>query len=161
MAVVLMSSVTAFGYNQSNEEALTVSAPDPVACGAKVEVTAKILDSAGKPVVGQSVVWSFVGTVGSDTINTTPTVTDAKGVATTTVTFGLSGGARHIRATSGAFSATAVVTPACSGGVLPNTSTLPGDAPSRDAPLGAFAIAALALVFVGGLGIRRLASAQR
>ena len=162
MAVVLMTSATAFGYSGSNEEAITVSAPHPVACGATVTVTATILDSAGKPVVGQSVVWSFATSPDAkDSISPTPMSTNSNGVATTKVTFDRVSGPRHVRATAGAFSATAVVTPECSGGVLPNTSTLPGDAPSQQAPLGALAIAALTLVFVGGHGIRRLASAHR
>jgi hypothetical protein len=45
--------------------------------------------------------------------------------------------------------------------VLPNTSTLPAEAPSQDAPLTALAVAALAVTFVCGLGIRRVAAAHR
>ena len=54
----------------------------------------------GAPVADQSVAWSFVTKQSaSDTINKTPTVTNAQGIATTTVTLGAVSGQRQIRAT--------------------------------------------------------------
>lgn len=160
VAVVLMSSVTAFGYQSQVKGSVTVAGK--VTCDAPFTLTATFVDANGQPVAGQSVDWSFLAGSASDKINKTPTVTDAKGVATTTVRLGPVSIARTVQATAGTIKATAVLNASCgSGGVLPNTSTLRGDAPSQDAPLGAFAIAALALAFVGGLGIRRLASAHR
>ena len=161
VAVVLMTSVTAFGYQSQVKGSVTVAGK--VTCDAPFTLTATFVDANGAPVAGQSVDWSFVAGGASDKINKTPTVTDAKGVATTTVRLGPVSIARTVQATAGTIKATAVLNASCgpTGGVLPNTSTLPGDAPSQDAPLGALAIAALALAFVGGLGIRRLASAHR
>ena len=161
VAVVLMTSVTAFGYQSQVKGSVTVTGK--VTCTAPFTLTATFVDANGAPVAGQSVDWSFVAGAASDKINKTPTTTDAKGVATTTVRLGPVSIERTVQATAGTITATAVLNASCgpTGGVLPNTSTLPGDAPSQDAPLAALAAAALALAFVGGLGIRRLASAHR
>jgi hypothetical protein len=161
MAVLLMASMTAFGYQSQVKGSVTVAGK--VTCGAPFTLTATFVDANGTPVAGQSVEWSFTAGDASDKINKTPTITDANGVATTTVTLGRVSVARNVQATAGTISATAVLNASCgpTGGVLPNTSTLPGDAPSQDTPITALAIAALTLVFIGGLGIRRLASAHR
>jgi Bacterial Ig-like domain (group 1) len=161
VAVVLMTSVTALGYQSQVKGSVTVAGK--VTCDAPFTLTATFVDANGQSVAGQSVDWSFLAGSASDKIKKTPTVTDAKGVATTTVRLGPVSIARTVQATAGTISATAVLNASCgpTGGVLPNTSTLPGDAPSQDAPLGALAIAALVFAFVGGLGIRRLASAHR
>jgi Bacterial Ig-like domain (group 1) len=161
MAVLLVTSVTAFGYQDQVKGSVTVSGV--VTCGTPFTLAATFVDANGKPVAGQSVDWSFLAGSASDKINKTPTITDANGMAATTVKLGHVSVTRTVQATAGTISATAVLSASCgpTGGVLPNTSTLPGDAPSQDAPLGALAIAALALAFVGGLGIRRLASAHR
>ena len=101
-------------------------------------MTATILDANGAPVADQSVDWTFVTKQSaSDTINTTPTATNAQGIATTTVTLGDTSGQRQIRATvkaaegstSGDVSASGVVTQVCGG--LPQTSTLPGGCACR------------------------------
>jgi LPXTG-motif cell wall-anchored protein len=75
------------------------------------------------PVPDLSVAWSFVSSQTGDKIATTPTTTNAQGVATTTVTLAATTGERTIRASTAAVSASAVVSQLCGG--LPRTSTLP------------------------------------
>jgi len=161
VAVLLTASVTAFGYQDQVKGSVTVSGV--VTCGSPFALTATFVDANGKPVAGQSVKWSFLTGDTSDKINKTPTMTNSAGVATTTVKLGLVSTPRAVQAAAGTIVAKAFLNASCgpTGGVLPNTSTLPTETPSQDAPLTALAMAALAVAFVGGLGIRRLASAHR
>lgn len=160
VAVLLTASVTAFGYQDQVKGSVTVAGK--VTCDAPFTLTATFVDANGKPVAGQPVEWSFLAGDASDKINKTPTITNSDGVATTTVKLGRVTVPRTVQATAGTISATAVLNASCgSGGVLPNTSTLPEEVPFQGAPLAALAMAALALAFVGGLGIRRLAYAHR
>ena len=169
VAVLLATAVTAFGYQDQVEGLVTVSAHGTVTCGTGLALTATFVDANGLPVSGLSVDWSFVTSPSaSDRLNKTPTTTDSKGVATTTVTLGPVSGSRTIKATAGTVSATAVLSASCghSGGVLPNTSTLPPSetAPGQAAPfLGMLLALAVALAFAvgGGLTLRRLASTRR
>jgi hypothetical protein len=159
-AILLATTATAFGY-QGQVAGVGSVKTDPVVCGSPFTVTATFVDTAGAPLTGESVVWSFVSSPSAaDTINLTPTVTNANGVATTTLTLGLVNGTREVRATVGTVSATVVVNAAC-GGVLPNTSTLPTETtPGQTTPL---LVMLLALVFTigGALTLRRLASTRR
>ena len=99
--ILLTATVTAFGYNGQVEAIVGVAAQGTITCGQPFTMTATILDADGAPVADASVAWSFVTTQSSsDTINKTPTVTNAKGVATTTVTLGAVSGERPIRATT-------------------------------------------------------------
>jgi Bacterial Ig-like domain (group 1) len=160
VAVLLAASATAFGYQSQVKGSVTVAGK--VTCDAPFTLTATFVDANGQPVAGQSVDWSFLAGSASDKINKTPTVTDAKGVATTTVRLGPVTIARTVQAIAGTIKATAVLNASCgSGGVLPNTSTLPAEAPSQGTPFAALAVAGLALAFVGSLDIRRVASADR
>jgi Bacterial Ig-like domain (group 1) len=162
-ALLLTATMTAFGYQSQAEGAVTVAVRGTVTCGAGLTLTATFVDTNGAPVSGQPVVWSFVSSPSaSDTITQTPTTTDSKGVATTTLKLGPESGTRSIRATAGTVSATAVLNPSCgAGGVLPNTSTLPAEAaPGQPAPL---LLMLFAFVFAvgSGLTLRRLASTRR
>jgi hypothetical protein len=167
MAVLLATAVTAFGYQDQVRGVVTVSAHGTVTCGTGLALTAAFVDANGLPVSGLSVDWSFVNSPSaSDTLKKTPTTTDSKGVATTTVTLGPVSGSRTIKATAGTVSATAVLNASCfSGGVLPNTSTLPPSetAPGQAAPFLGMLLALLALAFAvgGGLTLRHLASTRR
>jgi hypothetical protein len=159
VAVLLAASATAFGYQRQVKGSVTVAGK--VTCGAPFTLTATFVDANGKPVAGEAVDWTFLVGDTSDKINKTPTTTNADGVATTTVTLRRVTTPRTVQATAGTVQATAVLNASCgrSGGVLPNTSTLPTEAPSQDAPLAALAL--VAVVFAGGLSVRRLASAHR
>jgi len=161
MSVLLLTAASAVAY--SGQVAGSVSISVGATCGEVVTATATVLDADGVPVAGQAVDWSLV-TVQSplDKVNQTPTTTNAKGIATTTLTLATLNGTRRVRATVGAgteteVSATAVVNPVCSGS-LPNTSTLPPETPG-----GAVAaiLAALALIACAGLTLRRLATPTR
>ena len=167
VAVLSATAVTAFGYQSQVKGLVTVSAHGTVTCGTGLALTATFVDANGLPVSGLSVDWSFVTSPSaSDRLNRTPTTTDSKGVATTTVTLGPVSGDRTIKATAGTVSATAVLSASCghSGGVLPNTSTLPAEtAPGQASPFLGMLLAVFALVFAvgGGLTLRRLATARR
>ena len=136
--ILLTATVTAFGYTGQVEAIAGVAAQGTITCGEPFAMTATILDAEGAPVADQSVDWTFVTKQSaSDTINKTPTVTNAQGIATTTVTLAAVSGQRQIRATvtaaegstSGDVSASGVVTQVCGG--LPRTSTLQTDEACR------------------------------
>jgi hypothetical protein len=136
-------------------------------------MTATVLDAAGAPVVGQSVAWAFVPPSASDVIAPTPTITDSKGKATTTVTFAPVPGQREIRATAGNLSASAFVSPlspeAC-GSVesaqgtpppegLPSTTTLPAES-SGGTPIAALFLAAICAL-AGAMALRHRFASTR
>ncbi len=155
-AVVLMTaSVTASAYTGQVEGIVTVAVRGSVVCAAPFTLTATIVDASGAPIAGTSVDWTFVTKQSpSDAIATTPTVTDANGVATTKVTLAAVTGPRKIRATAGNISASAVVDQSCGG--LPNTSTLPGQSAPEGTPAGLVLLATLVVAVGGGLTLRRL-----
>jgi len=162
-AIVLTATVTAFGYTGQVEAIVGVAAQGTIICNEPFTMTATILDAEGAPVADQSVDWTFVTKQdASDTINKTPTVTNAQGVATTTVTLGAVSGERQIRATviaaegsaSGDVSASGVVTQVCGG--LPRTSTLSPEG----SPLAAVLVLVLAFAVGGWLTLRRLAATR-
>jgi len=160
VALVLATSVAALGYTGQVLASISIAIEATGTCGETATVTATLLDANGAPVAGESVDWTLVTTQSaSDTINETPTTTNANGVATTTVTLAAVAGDREVRATAGDVSASAVVSQSCEG--LPNTSTLPAEIPQRGAPLAGMLLVALALALGGGLTLRRLAATSR
>jgi hypothetical protein len=161
-ALLSVAATTAVAYTGQTEGSITVSGT-PIC--EPFTMTATVLDAAGAPVVGQSVAWAFVSSPSaSDVISPTPTITDSKGKATTTVTFAPVGGTREIRATAGSVSASAVLSPVTCGSVesaggtpppegLPSTSTLPAES-SGGAPIAALFLAALGAL-AGALVLRQ------
>ncbi len=163
IAALLVATSTAFGYQSQVEGTANVSARGTVTCAAPFTLIATFVDASGKPLGGQSVAWSFKASPSNaDRINQTPSVTNSKGVATTTVTLGLVSGTRKIGATSGSVSAAAVLNPSCggTGGVLPNTSTLPGETPGSTPFAWTLLLVAFTVAAGGWLTLRRLASAR-
>lgn len=154
-ALVLTTAATAFAYTGQVEASITVAPRGSITCTAPFTVAATILDSEGQPVADQAVAWSFVKSLSGDRVNETPTITNADGVATTTVTLGSASGNREIRATSGELSASAVIDAACGG--LPTTSTAPGQG-SNGAPLAALLVLAVIGAAGGSLVLRRVAA---
>lgn len=150
-AFALVGATTAFGYAGEVAAAVTVGGPGgTLECGVPVTVTATIVDKDGKPISGQPVDWTFASSPSSaDEINSTPTTTDANGVATTTVTFACVSGNREIRATADGVAGEAVLGVTAVG--LPRADTLPDAAPPLD-----IILAALALLVGGGIVVRRL-----
>ena len=150
-ALALVSATTAFGYAAEVAAAVTVGGPGgTLECGVPITVTATIVDSAGNPISGQPVDWTFASSPSSaDEINATPTTTDANGVATTTVTFACVSGNREIRATADGVAGEAVLGVTAVG--LPRADTLPSEAPPF-----ATLLAALAVLVGGGIMVRRL-----
>ena len=166
--ILLTATVTAFGYSGQVDAIVGVAAQGTITCGQPFTMKATVLDADGAPVADASIAWSFVTKQSSsDKINTTPTVTNSKGVATTTVTLGAVSGERTIRVTTtvgetGAtseVSASGVVDQSCGG--LPRTDTVSPGTPQGGAPLAALVVIALAFAVGGGLTLRRLALTNR
>ena len=157
VALVLVTSATAFGYAGEVAAAVTIASPGgTLECDVDITVTATIVDATGALISGHSVDWSFESSPSSlDTINETPTTTDASGVATTTVVLACVAGDREIRAGADNISASAVLGVTAAG--LPNTSTLPVQAPaSQDLSLVGTLLAVLAMAAGGALTFRRI-----
>lgn len=155
VALTLITTATAFGYKGEVAGAVTVAGPGgTLQCGVNLTVTATIVDSAGKPISGQPVDWSFTSSPSAaDKINKTPTTTDADGIATTTVVLACVAGNRSLRAVADAVSASAVLGVTAAG--LPNTSTVPGETPAPGLPI-ATLLAVLAMAAGGVLALRRI-----
>lgn len=160
IALILVTAVTALAYSGQVPGSISISAS--ASCTATSTATATVLDAEGAPVADVAVAWALVQTQSaSDTVNS-PSITNAQGVATTTLTLAAVNGPRTIRATVGAgteaeVSASAVLNPVC-GEVLPNTSTV-GETGS-----GGTAVLVAALAFVAGmaaLAVRRLVPTSR
>ena len=161
VALALITSATAFGYAGEVAGAVTVAGPGgTLTCGVNITVTATVVDAAGKLIAGQPVAWAFTSTPSTaDKINTTPTTTNASGVATTTVVLACVAGSRTIRATADAISASAVLSVTAAG--LPNTSTLPGETPAQNLPVIGTLLAVLAMAAGGVLALRRISFSRR
>ena len=161
VALTLVTSATAFGYNIPVGGSLTIATPGgTLQCGVNITVTATLVDSAGVPIAGQAVDWSFTSSPSAaDKINKTPTTTDANGVATTTVVLACVAGIRHVGAVAGAVRTSAVL--GVTGAGLPNTSTLPGETPAQGSPLIGTLLAALAMAAGGALALRRISFSRR
>jgi len=161
VALALITSATAFGYAGEVAGAVTVAGPGgTLTCGVNITVTATVVDAAGKLIAGQPVAWAFTSTPSTaDKINTTPTTTNASGVATTTVVLACVAGSRTIRATADAVSAGAVLSVTAAG--LPNTSTLPGETPAQNLPVIGTLLAVLAMAAGGVLALRRISFSRR
>ena len=128
--LALVLSATAFGYAGQVAALVTIGGPSgPVPCGTAVTLSAAVTDAAGAPIEGQPVDWAFSSSPSSkDKINATPTLTNANGVATTTVTLACVAGQRTITATADAARAGAVLSVSAAG--LPRTSTALAGVPS-------------------------------
>ena len=160
VALALITSATAFGYAGEVAGAVAVAGPGgTLTCGVNITVTATVVDAAGKLIAGQPVAWAFTSTPSTaDKINTTPTTTNASGVATTTVVLACVAGSRTIRATADAKSASAVLSVTAAG--LPNTSTLPGETPAQNLPVIGTLLAVLAMAAGGVLALRRISTSR-
>ncbi len=158
IALALITTATAFGYAGEVAGAVTISRPaGTVKCGVPIVVSATVVDAKGKPISGQPVFWSFTSTPSShDQILKSPTTTDSKGVAKTTVILACVPGSRHVRAKADAVFSSAVLGVTAAG--LPNTSTLPGETPApQNLPLIGTLLAVLAMAAGGVLAVRRIA----
>jgi len=126
---LLIAAASASAYNGQVAATATVSA-ESAACGDAFTVESTFLDLEGLPVGGLSVKWSFLTSQSpDDAINDTTTVTDADGVATTTVTLAAVPGDRTIGVTSDDVTASMVVSPSCPG--TSRTGTHPGESRAR------------------------------
>jgi hypothetical protein len=158
--MALVMTVTAFGYAGQTLATITVGAPSgTLKCNTAITVTATLISTDGDPFTGETVKWKFSSTPSnSDKINKTPTTTNSKGVAKTTVTLACVAGNRRVTATSDGISAGAVLSVTSAG--LPRTSTLPGGNPAGDLPIGMI-LALFAVLIGGGIIIRRVATSPR
>ncbi len=161
VSLTLITAATAFGYAGEVAGAVTIATPGgTLKCGVNITVTATIVDSAGKPISGQPVAWTFTTTPSAaDKINKTPTTTDANGVATTTVVLACVAGNRYLHAVADAVGASAVLGVTAAG--LPNTSTLPSETPAQGLPLIGTLLAVLAMAAGGVLALRQISLSRR
>ncbi len=159
-ALALAMSATVFAYAGQVVAVLTVSGPSgSLKCGTPVTLRATALDATGAPIEGQTIDWAFTSTPSSkDKVNSTPTITNASGVATTTVTLACVVGQRTVTATGDNVSAGAVLSLTLGG--LPGTSTAPGGAPAGDLPIASI-LAVLAVLAGSGFMLRRFALGLR
>jgi len=159
-ALALAMTTTVFAYSGQVAGAITVGGPSGILkCGVALTVTATVRDAAGSPIEGQPVAWTFTSSPSSaDKINSTPTTTDASGVATTTVTLACVAGNRTVTATADGISAGAVLGITAAG--LPRTSTAPDGSPVGNLPI-ATIMALLAVVAGGVIMVRRFAFSPR
>lgn len=135
-ALALGMAPSALGYEGEVANQVSVNAPGNLDCLTTVTVTATVVDSTGKPIEGQPVIWSSGGT----------TSTDQDGHATTTVAVPVGGTTVSAQADDAQGSAAIGCVLAAIG--LPRTDTAPGT------PLWSLALA-LAAVLGGGLFILR------
>ena len=161
VALALFTAGTAFGVSVTGAGAVTIGTPGgTLKCGVNITVTATLVDAAGAPIAGQAVDWSFTSTPSTaDVINSSPTTSNASGVAKTTVVLACVAGTRHLHAVAGAVSASAVLSVTAAG--LPNTSTLPGETPAQNLPVIGTLLAVLAMAAGGVLALRRISFSRR
>lgn len=159
-ALALALSATVFAYDGQTLATITVSGPSgTLKCNTPLTISATLMATDGTPFTGESVNWTFSSSPSSaDTINSTPTITNSSGVATTTVTLACVVGNRTITATNGETSASAVLGITAAG--LPRTSTTLDGSPLGNLPI-AMILALLAVLAGGGIIIRRLALSPR
>jgi hypothetical protein len=151
LALAIATSVSA--YPAQVVISLTVSGPiGSVNCGTPITLRATALETLGSPIEGQPIDWAFTSTPSSkDTVNTTPTITNASGVATTSVTLACVVGERTVTATGDAVNAGAVLGVTSAG--LPVTTTFDGS-PLANVPIAPI-MAVLAVLLGSGIILRR------
>ena len=124
-----------------------------VRCGTPITLRVTVLNATAQPIAGQPVGWAITSTPSSkDTVNTTPTITNASGVATTTVTLACVVGQRIVTATGDDVSFGAVLS-VTSGG-LPVTATTLDGSPVGNLPIAPI-LAVLAVLAGSGIILRR------
>lgn len=136
-ALALGMAPGALGYEGEVAAQVSVNAPGNPDCLTTVTVTATVVDSTGKPIEGQPVIWSSGGT----------SSTDQDGQATTTVSVPVGGTTVSAEADAAQGSAAIGCVLAATG--LPRTDTAP-----VGTPLSSLALALL-VVLGGGLFILR------
>lgn len=153
--LALVATATVLGYAGQVAATVQVSSPSgPQACNTPITVTALIKDINGSPISGQPVAWSFIsGNVTGDTILTTPTTTNASGIATTHVQLACSPHTLVLGAVADESSGTTTIV--ASGKSLPRTDTVSGST------MPTMVLAALAVLVGMGLMLRRFAADRR
>ena len=135
---------------------LTVSGPSgTVKCGTPITLRVTVLNATGQPIASQPVDWAITATPSSkDTVNATPTITNASGVATTTVTLDCVVGQRTVTATADGSSGGFVLGVTSAG--LPGTTTTVDGSPLGNLPIAPIA-AFLAVLAGAGIIVRKFA----
>ena len=174
LAFLLTTSV--FGYHRQVPKTITVTPPfGTFNCNQSYNVTAIVLDQHGKPIKNLTVRFSFAHTPSShDRIQPSTDKTNKHGLAVTSIKFACTRGDRVIKATTDGISGFAVVHVRVGSGqhvlgitgtpggstTLPNTSTLPADAPTDGPPSPAVPVL-VALLVASAIVVRRLTLARR
>jgi hypothetical protein len=129
LLLLSVAASAAIAYEGQIPNQVTVAGPAGIlSCNKALTVTATVLDASANPVDNQAVVWTFGGGQHTgDQIVTPSTMTNASGVATTTVKLACIVGNRTIVATADPASGQVVLGITQTG--LPPTSTDPGSTP--------------------------------
>ena len=158
-ALLAVSATAVLGYAGQVAGTVTITT-GPVTCTAPVVVTATVLETGtNSPIEGQPVNFGFQTSVTGDTISANSAVTNALGVATTTVSLACVQGNRTIFGVaddargSGVLGLTITVAPSTPAAGLPNTATEGMEIPALLVAAGAFAS--------GGFLLRRYAFTAR
>jgi hypothetical protein len=152
LLLLTVGAPAAFAYEGQVTHQITVAGPaGTLLCKTSLTVTATVLDALGNPVDNRAVVWTFgAGMVTGDQVVTVSTMTNATGVATTTVKLACVVGNRTIIATSEPSTGQVVLGITAIG--LPPTGTTPPET----TPLWAYAMAVLAICGASFLVGRRV-----
>ncbi|CAN5776918.1 hypothetical protein BH23CHL7_BH23CHL7_06350 [soil metagenome] len=125
LALIASLSVSAvFAYEGEVAEQVVVNAQARLDCPTSTTATATVTDTAGDPIEGATVTWSWDMSNTGDSFAPSSSTTNADGEATTELSLAETPGQRVIRATVDDASATTVVR--CEADALPDTSTASG-----------------------------------
>jgi hypothetical protein len=161
IALALVTAATAFGYAGEVAGSVTVTGPTgKLKCGVVYTLSAVIRDAAGKRIAGQPVAWKLLSTPSTkDKLRPLSKATGSNGVAKAQIKMACVPGSRRVAATADGVQGTLVLN--LTAGGLPNTSTLPAEAPASPfAPMGAL-FATLAVAVGGAFVLRQLALDRR
>jgi hypothetical protein len=153
-------AATAVAYSGQVAATIEASGPTgPQACGTPLTISATIVDINDDLISGQPVAWTFgSGKVSGDKIDDGSTVTNANGVAKTTIQLGCVAHSVKIIVTADDVQGSGVVR--SSGEGLPRTDTALTSGGETTSPL-AMLLAAVAVLLGSGIILRRFAADRR
>ncbi len=98
VGAILVSISPAAAYNEENVKHIRMSRLDEISCESVIRLNAALTDSAGDPVPGAEVHFSYKKSLAGDTLEPTTAFSDAAGNAGTAIRLSCALGARIIRA---------------------------------------------------------------
>jgi hypothetical protein len=151
VAAVLGGTAVVSAYTPPGSVLTVTQSCSSASRGANCTLQFQLRDKNGNPVANATVTFSVSGVAGS-TVQPASATTNANGAVGAVFTAGSGCGTATITASSPPASAQTTINVPCTGGTLPNTSTLP---PTSFPWLGLVALLALFVVARGGVALRR------